>query len=568
MAEQRPYFETARDPAFWRTVRTSPAYASMREYLFSKWEEYRDCVIPALKFSDYRKFFDSGERDAYEDSYYLRRQILVVASLLAVTYPEVPEYLTRLEDVIFAVSGEYSWCFPAHVGNCLTDDPVCLDLFACETASAFGEISVLLGGRLSPLIRSLMKRETERRVINPYLSGKKYWWLPARHNWSAVCVGSTATAVYCFRPDLFQQLLPRFRYSMDCFLSGYGDDGFCLEGIDYWQYGFGYFLYYAEMERYATGGKYDYFKDPKVRKIAAYQQKVIINGGTVTVSFSDGSKRADVNPGITHFLRREYGEEIELLPGSLTGFAEGAARFSTATRDIAWFDPELGVEPVKANTVYRAEDAGWWIVKNPAYGFAAKAGNNDEPHNHNDIGSFIVAAEGRQIFGDLGAGLYTRQYFRNETRYQIINCSSLGHSVPYFGGTIQQYGKERRAENVRYGDDTFSFDLASAYGDERLASFSRTFTVSPEKVTVCDRFDWRGEAPAVERFMLWEEPTLCDGGFTVGGVSCRLVGRVAKTTVVPFEYEIHHSGGRTRGAYFVDAELENGADGCTLEIDF
>ena len=568
MGEKRPFFETVRDPGFFLTVRTSPSYALVRDYLLEKWETYCDCVIPALKFSDYRTFFDSGERDTYEDSYYLRRRILIVAALLAAIYPDVPEYLTRLEDVIFAVAGEYSWCLPAHMGNCTEDNPCNLDLFACETGSAFGEISLLLGGRLSPLIRSLMKRETERRIIEPYLAGKKYWWLSARHNWSSVCVGGIATAVYCFRPEIFSQLLPRFRYSMDCFLSGYGDDGFCMEGIDYWWYGFGYFLCYAEMERYATGGKYDYFKDPKVRKIAAYQQKVIINEGKVTVSFSDGSKIADVKPGMTHFLRHEYGEEIELLPGTLTEIAEGCARFSLATREIAWFDPDLGVDPIRENTVYRAEDAGWWIVKNPGYGFAAKAGCNDEPHNHNDVGSFIFARGGKQIFGDLGAGLYTRQYFRNDTRYQNIHCSSLGHSVPYFGETVQKFGRDFRAENVRYGENTFSFDLAGAYGDEKLSSFSRIFTVTPDGVTISDRFDWRGEAPAVERFMLFSEPTLSDGGFTVGGLTCRLIGKIKRTSVVPFRYEIHHAGGKTRGAWFVDVELAPESDGFTLEIGF
>ena len=173
-----------------------------------------------------------------------------------------------------------------------------------------------------------------------------------------------------------------------------------------------------------------------------------------------------------------------------------------------------------------------------------------------------------QVFGDLGAGLYTRQYFRNSTRYQIINCSSLGHSVPYFGKTVQKPGKEYRAQNVTYGESTFSFDFAAAYGNENLAALSRVFTVTPDSVTVCDRFDWKGEAPAVERYMLWDEPTVTDGGFTVGGLTCRFTGKVKKIAVVPFEYEIHHAGGSTRGAWFVDAELEEGADGCTLEITF
>ena len=569
MSDTRSFYEKVTDSSFWKTVRTSPDYASIREYLLSEWKNYADCVIPALKFSDYRRFFDSGERDTYENSYYLRRQIMIVSSFLAAIYPDVPEYLTRLEDAIFAVASEYSWCLPAHAASVTVDDPLYLiDLFAAETGSAFGEISLMLGGRLSPLIRGLMKREVESRIIDPFCSGKKFWWQTATNNWAAVCAGGIATAVWCFRPEIFPQLRPRFRDSMDNFLSGYGDDGFCLEGIDYWNYGFGYFLCYAELERYATGGKYDYFKLPKVRKIATYAQKVIINSPDVTVSFSDGSKREAVSRGRLHFLRNEFGEDIELLQPYFSHFVRGCANYSLASREIAWFDPSIGVEPVKKSTSYRAEDAQWWIVKNPAFGFAAKAGHNDEPHNHNDVGSFIVAKDGRQIFGDLGAGLYTRQYFCQSTRYKIINCSSLGHSVPYFGETVQKPGKLFRAENVKYGEDSFSFDYAAAYGDESLASLSRTFTVKPDSVAVSDKFDWRGEAPAVERFMLWEEPTVTDGGFTVGGLNCRLVGRVKKIVAVPFEYEIHHAGGATRGAWFIDAELDAGADGCTLEITF
>ncbi len=569
MSDKRSFYEKVQDPAFWETVRTSPDYAKIREYLLSEWKEYADCVIPALKFSDYRKFFDSGERDTYENSYYLRRQIMIVASFLAAIYPDVPEYLTRLEDALFIVGSEYSWCLPAHAASVTVDDPLYLiDLFAAETGAAFGEISLMLGNRLSPLIRGMMKREVQTRIIDPFCSGKKFWWQTATNNWAAVCAGGIATAVWCFRPDIFMQLRPRFRDSMDNFLSGYGDDGFCLEGIDYWIYGFGYFLCYAELERFATNGKYDYFQLPKVRRIATYAQKVIINDPDVTVSFSDGSTRESITAGRLHFLRNEFGDDIEPLSPYLPRFVRGCANYSLASREIAWFDPSMKAAPVRENASYRAENAQWWIVKDPSFGFAAKAGNNDEPHNHNDIGSFIVAKDGKQVFGDLGAGLYTRQYFRNDTRYQIINCSSLGHSVPYFGETVQKYGKEYRATNVTYGENSFSFDMEGAYGDENLPSLSRAFTVSPDGVTVTDKIDWRGEAHAVERFMLWDEPTLCDGGFTVRGVTCRLIGRVAKTTVVPFEYEIHHAGGRTRGAYFVDAELEKGADAFTLEIRF
>ena len=43
---------------------------------------------------------------------------------------------------------------------------------------------------------------------------------------------------------------------------------------------------------------------------------------------------------------------------------------------------------------------------------------------------------------------------------------------------------------------------------------------------------------------------------------------IKKIAAVPFAYEIHHAGGKTRGAWFIDAELEKGADACTLTITF
>ena len=566
MERQKSYFEIAGDPAFWATVRTAPAYAPFRDDLLKRWETLGSCPLPAQKFSEYRMYFDNGNRSVYEGNYFLRRRALNAAAFLALIYPEEPAYLTRLEDVIYAILGEYTWCLPAHQPNITDDIPDHLDLFACETGSAFGEIEFLLGPRLSPLIRTLIRKETQRRVLDPYLAGRKFWWQTANNNWAAVCCGAVAVATWCFRPDLFPQLLPRFRATMDCFLSGFGDDGFCVEGLSYWGYGFGYFLCYADLERFATGGKYDYFKLPKVKAIAAFAQKMFLSGNA-TVSFSDSGRTGEPEIDKMHFLRREYGEAVTLLPPPAPHLAAGCARFCLDSRTLAWFDPAFGVDAVPENTVYAAGDAGWWIVKNPAFGFAAKAGCNKESHNHNDVGTFIVAKDGRQVFGDLGAGPYCRQYFSRE-RYAFLTCSSRGHSVPFFGELLQEEGAERAADHVTFGENTFSFGFAGAYAaSDDLKALSRTFTVTEKGITVADRFDWRGAAPVTERYLLLAEPTPTDEGFTAGGLTCRLAGKIAKKTVTPIEAEATPlDAGKLPRAWFVDVELAPGADGCTLEI--
>ncbi len=44
---------------------------------------------------------------------------------------------------------------------------------------------------------------------------------------------------------------------------------------------------------------------------------------------------------------------------------------------------------------------------------AAKGGHNDESHNHNDIGNFVVFIDGRPVLVDAGVETYTAKTFSN-----------------------------------------------------------------------------------------------------------------------------------------------------------
>ena len=73
---------------------------------------------------------------------------------------------------------------------------------------------------------------------------------------------------------------------------------------------------------------------------------------------------------------------------------------------------------------------------------AIKAGHNAEPHNHNDVGSFVLrASDGVVYLCDPGAGLYNAEYF-SAKRYDNVFANSYGHSVPRIGGTLQLPGRE------------------------------------------------------------------------------------------------------------------------------
>ena len=47
------------------------------------------------------------------------------------------------------------------------------------------------------------------------------------------------------------------------------------------------------------------------------------------------------------------------------------------------------------------------------YAFTVKCGTNYEMHNHNDVGVFQIVRNGKRLIADLGAGEYTKGYFRD-----------------------------------------------------------------------------------------------------------------------------------------------------------
>jgi hypothetical protein len=109
---------------------------------------------------------------------------------------------------------------------------------------------------------------------------------------------------------------------------------------------------------------------------------------------------------------------------------------------------------------------------------AAKAGHNAESHNHNDVGSFIVALDGRPLLIDVGVGVYTRQTFGPQ-RYEIWTMQSSWHNVPEVDGVQQAAGREHAARRVQRllgpGAAELSMDLAGAYPAEAgIRSWRRT----------------------------------------------------------------------------------------------
>jgi hypothetical protein len=524
-------------------------------------EEYIKKEIPALPFSRFKLFDTHGNRNEFQEPYFERRKRLLVFCLSSWLWRN-PEDIAALEDLIWAICDEYSWCLPAHMGGtsllCGTasqdDNILRLDLFACETGFALAECCAILEDTLAPLVIVRARREVNRRIIQSYMEHGALWnWELMDNNWCAVCAGSLAgAAMYLVEDDLYlggilRRLLPVF----ERFIGGFYPDGACPEGLSYWTYGMSFYVSFTDLLFHRTGGKIDLLKIPGTAAIARFQQYCYFPGGAFLM-FSDVGSGDPFRLGLSCYLAGYFeGAPVPSHPFAAVLSGESAhtlidpcGRFAPALRDLLWADDGV---PQKGNSPGCAvfPSAQWLLCTGAGEtGFAAKGGHNDEPHNHNDVGTFIYYKKGRMVLCDLGAGEYTRDYF-GEKRYTIFCNQSESHNVPIINGCGQKAGSAFRAGDCRIDPrGEMVLDIAAAYQVPALEGLERHFIFEPAgALRLQDTFRFKEERlPVIERFLSPYIPHIEGGDVYIdtGNARCGLEGPEHVAPVIgEAEYQDH-----------------------------
>lgn len=511
-------------------------------------EHFLNTPTSTIDFTTYRQYLVTGDRQNYETHYFLRRKRLTTFGLLQYLYPERKAYKESLENEIWQVCNEFTWCLPAHLDTTYEEQnyrsfkqtnqlQYSVDLFAAETAFTLAEFIHLFGEQLDDFLVEKMKIEIDRRVFTPFVE-RTFHWEKATHNWASVCGGSIgAAALYLLTGDNRQTpIINRVIQTLKCYLQGFEPDGACTEGYGYWQYGFGYFIYFADLlQRYRH---INLFEDTKVKAIALFQQKIFLVGNNV-VNFSDAEPTATPMLGLTHYLHREFPEVH--LPKELiatTNLVDHCGRWAPAIREWWWYDEEFkGSEWPEES--YLMENSSIYLSRTNQYAFAVKAGHNDEPHNHNDIGQLILYGRGNVFLRDLGSGEYHQDYF-NDKRYQFICNSAEGHSVPVINGSYQQAGAQfsgaiTQAKESNHRDD-IQLDLSNAYAEQM--TFIRQlywYKTDNRSLVVSDHFDFdQSPSSLIESFIATDLPfDIQDNNIYLKGDKETLEISYEKTKVLP-----------------------------------
>jgi len=472
--------------------------------------------IPDLPDDLYLDYSRTGNRDRYQRVFSARHSRFATL-VLAECLEHKGRFLPAIDESLRAILAEKTWVLPAHDGDLgnFKGEVVGIDLSAAATASLLATADYWLAEKLRPETRKLLKSELERRTFKPFEGAVRerkptLGWLTTTNNWNAVCLAGVTGAALAGIEDRQRRafFVASAEKYVQHFLDGFTPDGYCSEGLGYWNYGFGNFMVLAEGIAGATGGKLDLWELPKVRRIAQFGQRIEISPG-ISPAFADchiGS-RPDVR--LMAFVSRRFGfgwKELEargllLAPGPTNGLLElGLLGFAnSASKRPAAAAPREELRDWFA-------DAGILICRpapgNPgAMGVALKGGHNAEHHNHNDVGSFVVALGGKTPLVDPGSEVYTKRTFSGQ-RYESKVLNSFGHPVPRVAGRLQQTGRQAAAKVLKtsFTDkaDTLVLDISSAYAVKDLKKLQRTFVFSREgsgSLTVTDEVEFASPQP-------------------------------------------------------------------------
>ncbi|MGL4345652.1 MAG: hypothetical protein ACRCTE_10685 [Cellulosilyticaceae bacterium] len=517
-------FPQIRDRNYRDKAKTHPITQVMIKDIIALADQVKDQAPPKLTFEGFIDFLETGNRYRYEKLFFKSKNelhALVMAELMA----EKGEYLQAIQERLWQWCDSYSWELPAHVPLTEADiqkkgvaaDQV-IALFSAESGFYFAEILSLLKDKIHPLLAYRLQQEIQRRIINPYKT-YTFGWEEVKMNWASVCAGATGcAAIYQIQDiDELAQIILRVIGTMQSYLLGFDQEGVTTEGLGYWQYGFSFYMYFAELLKERTCGKLDLFtideQIAQIAKLPTYLQFPDMH----MVNFSDApGDEWHGEYGVLTKLQQLFGIDEYHFSQAIHIFRDHTSKWALLSRNVFW---TLEKDDFSTNQGYIGtkffEGSQWLIDRsydqaNQFVCFAAKGGHNDEPHNHNDLGNFILHYGKSTALCDLGAPEYTKAFF-GENRYTFLHASSQGHSVPIINGCEQKAGESACAAVKKidlHNPSCFALDLVKAYQIESLAGYIRSYTWDHNKLCLilADQFEFNQKTNTVEEVFMTHHP--------------------------------------------------------------
>lgn len=495
---------------------------------------------PQPRAHDAARFHLDGDRISWEHPAFARQHRLTRVAVLASGTGE-DRWIDETLDGAIMLSEQSSWCWPAHDdtrarhGSVLATvtDPY-VDLGAGEAVGQLAWLDHIAGDVVEaryPGFRARLAHEARVRVLDPFVARRDWRWIDFGgrvNNWNPWIHGNVIAAALQFLDgDERARVVSLAIEGMDLYVASLPEDGAIDEGYAYWWNGACRLVEALDLIAHATGldatGEI-----AAVRETIAFPHRMHL-GEKWFVNAADGQAlQRDPQPWhALHRAARRIGDETAASFAALhrdpsmsaVAESEGLGRVARGIADADWLAAGPGADPLPERTWLPSTEM---LIVRGATGsaaglaFAAKGGHNDESHNHNDVGSVIVASDGVPVVVDAGRPTYDARTFGPD-RYDLWPMQSQWHGVPFVRGAGQPAGERFAARDVVAGDREISMDLAGAYDVPALAEWRRTVSLDGDDVLIDDawRFDEDGDEPTEVRFVLAGEVTLTSGSARV-----------------------------------------------------
>ena len=518
-AEWQPY-PTIHERAPWQTLPLA-----LRQSYLTRAEALAGTAWPNLPATLFLEFARNGNRRNYEIPHFERRGMLGTL-VIAECIEDQGRFLDDIVNGIWAICEESFWGVPAHIGRQtagkgLPDTrEVVVDLFAAETGALLAWSSYLLGERLDtvwPLLRDRIQREVNVRILTPCLERDDHSWMGFHNtgrrvnNWNPWICSNWLACTLLLEEDEARRQASVFKImrTVDNFVDPYPLDGGCDEGPSYWGRAGASLLDNLELLYSATDGQLQVYDEPLIQEIGRFIYRVQIEGDYY-INFADApalvypdamlvyryglrigdpqmmahglwlAERQDVQSGGTDEAAEQKSGAMKRrhVPTSVGRLLPALFTLHTLPTMPAHAPLPRDVWLNEIQVMVARDEAG------SARGLfvAAKGGHNEESHNHNDIGNFVIYVDGKPVIVDAGVETYTAKTFSAQ-RYEIWTMQSAYHSLlPTVDGVQQLPGADYKATNVAYNatdaQARLSLNMATAYPPAaQIQSWQRAITL-------------------------------------------------------------------------------------------
>jgi hypothetical protein len=513
----------------WKSLLPPEKYSAIIE----RSESFIGYEWPLTRASVFLDFEETGNRTNFEQIFFSRRNALT-ALVLGELIENKDRFTEDILDGIWTICEETFWGVPAHLylqekGFGLPDvlDPA-VDLFAAETASTLAWISYLLGDKLdeiSPIIRERIAIEINRRIIEVIESDPQYRWMGnvpdltdptlsyaqksflkrRPNNWNPWISSNLITCILLLEKDKDRRakFVAQVLGILDNYIEPYPADGGCDEGTSYWGHAAASTFDCLDLVSAATSKKYNIFNEPKIKNMGEFIARAYVGNGYY-LNFSDSSPKPEHSPMLIYRFGKAVKSQPMMEMAAFLALQQNFESVAPSGMSLMRILPELyySKELLNLNAKESLFRDSWYpdiqLMMSRDYDsstiglyLAAKAGHNEESHNHNDVGSFIVFRHGKPAIIDIGSATYDKNYSKSWNRK-----SEYHNLLPIVNGEVQQRGRKFSASNVSYSKFSnevfFKQDFSKAYRERAgIKKWERTYNHKKgEYITLSDSYEF------------------------------------------------------------------------------